>query len=95
MSVRTLDRRDSWTETTEQAIRRLAAIAMFVAIPWVYPAALTVLAERWLAPGARFRSVSKRVVWLPLLPCSRILRGHGGAESAHRGEITVEPCPSG
>lgn len=40
-------------------------IAMFVAIPAVYAAVLTLLAERWLAPGSRFRSAP---LWLALLP---------------------------
>lgn len=42
-------------------------IAMFVAIPAVYAALLTLLAERWLAPGSRFRSAPLWLVPAPLL----------------------------
>lgn len=42
-------------------------IAMFVAIPAVYAALLTLLAERWLAPGSRFRSAPLWVALVPIL----------------------------
>lgn len=49
------------------------AIAMFVAIPGAYAALLTVLAERWLAPGGRFLDSPLRVACLPLLLWAPIL----------------------
>jgi len=45
----------------------LLAVALFVAIPWAYAVTLTVIAERWLASGARFMTVSKWLAGLPLL----------------------------
>jgi hypothetical protein len=50
------------------------AIAMFVVIPGVYAAILTVLAERWLAPEGRFTTspfflaVSPILLWVPIAP---------------------------
>ena len=50
------------------------AIAMFVLIPGVYAALLTVVAERWLAPGGGFMTaptwlaLAPLVLWTPLLP---------------------------
>lgn len=41
------------------------AIAMFVAMPWIYAALLTVIAERFLASDGRFMSTS---IWLALAP---------------------------
>lgn len=45
------------------------AIAFFVAIPGVYAALLTVLIERWLAPGSRFLEAPKKFALLPLIAC--------------------------
>ena len=62
------------------------AIAMFVLIPGVYAALLTVVAERWLAPGGGFLTaptwlaLAPLVLWTPLLPfLGRAARRHGGA----------------
>lgn len=50
------------------------AIAMFVVIPGVYAAILSVLAERWLAPDGRFTTspfflaVSPILLWVPIAP---------------------------
>jgi len=50
------------------------AIAMFVLIPGVYAASLTVLAERWLAPEGRFMTspfflaVPPILLWVPIAP---------------------------
>lgn len=50
------------------------AVALFAAIPGVYAALLTVLAERWLAPRARFATaplwlaVCPLLLWVPILP---------------------------
>jgi len=52
----------------------LLAIAMFVAIPAVYAALLTLLAERWLEPdnwftkGPRILAMAPLLVWLPIAP---------------------------
>lgn len=57
----------------------LLAIAMFVAIPWAYAAALTVIAERWLSSGGRFMTVSiwlaglPLLLWLPIFPFLGVL----------------------
>jgi hypothetical protein len=57
----------------------ILAIALFVAIPAVYAGALTLLAERWLAPAARLQraplwvSVSLLVLWIPLAPVLAVL----------------------
>lgn len=45
------------------------AIAFFVAIPGLYAALLTTLAERWLAPGSRFLEAPKKFAFLPLVAC--------------------------
>lgn len=50
------------------------AIGLFVAIPGLYAALLTVLAERWLRPDGRFLqaprlvAVAPLILWLPLAP---------------------------
>ncbi len=50
------------------------AVALFVVIPGVYAALLTVLAERWLSPGGRFMvssfwlTVTPLLLWAPILP---------------------------
>lgn len=50
------------------------AIALFVAIPCVYAALLTVLAERWLAPESKFMTapvwlaLAPLLLWAPILP---------------------------
>ncbi len=55
------------------------AIAMFVAIPWVYAALLTVLAERWLIPEGRFMTstfwlaASPLLLWAPIVPILGVL----------------------
>ncbi len=55
------------------------AIALFVAIPGLYAALLTVLAERWLAPGSRPLAANWIVVvvllllWVPLAPLLGVL----------------------
>jgi hypothetical protein len=43
------------------------AISMFVLIPGVYAALLTVVAEQWLAPTSRFQTGARWLVGLPLL----------------------------
>ncbi len=43
------------------------AIAMFVLIPGIYAALLTVVAERWLRPESRFARAPLWVAALPLL----------------------------
>lgn len=69
----------------------LLAIAMFVAIPWAYAAALTVIAERWLVSGSRFMTASiwlaglPLLLWLPLFPLlGALLLGMLGFEAARR-----------
>lgn len=55
------------------------AIALFVAIPGLYAALLTVLAERWLTPGSRLLEahwivvVALLLLWVPLAPLLGIL----------------------
>lgn len=55
------------------------AIAMFVAIPWVYAALLTVTAERFLAPEGTFMTtstwlaVAPLLLWVPILPVLVVL----------------------
>jgi hypothetical protein len=57
----------------------LLPIAMFVAIPGIYAVLLTLLAERWLAPGGAFvraayrRTLSVLILWLPLAPVLLVL----------------------
>lgn len=43
------------------------AVALFVAIPGLYAALLTVLCERWLRSDGRFLHAQRRTVFLPLL----------------------------
>jgi hypothetical protein len=45
----------------------LLAVAMFVLIPGIYAALLTVLAERWLRGDGLFATAPTRVAVLPLL----------------------------
>lgn len=53
---------------------RWLAVALFVAIPGLYAALLTVLAERWLRPDGAWPQASRRaafaplILWLPLAP---------------------------
>ncbi len=47
----------------------LLAIVVFIAIPGLYAALLTVVAERWIAPDGIFSTGSNRIVTLPLLLC--------------------------
>ena len=55
------------------------AIALFVAIPGLYAALLTVLCERWLRPDGRLLRARRRVVfpwlilWLPIAPVPLVL----------------------
>lgn len=55
------------------------AIALFVAIPGLYAALLTVLCERWLRPDGRLLRARRRVVfpwlilWLPFAPVPLVL----------------------
>jgi hypothetical protein len=55
------------------------AIALFVAIPFVYAACLTLLAERWLRPGTWFTgasiwvAVTPLLLWLPIAPVLLLL----------------------
>jgi hypothetical protein len=67
------------------------AVALFVAIPGVYAALLTVLAERWLAPDGRFATsafwlaVVPLLLWAPALPVLGVLlAGLLGFEAARR-----------
>ena len=67
------------------------AIALFVAIPWVYAGLLTVLAERWLAPGSRFLTgplwlaLVPLLLWVPVLPfLAALLVGLLAFEGARR-----------
>lgn len=52
----------------------LLPVALFVAIPGLYAALLTVLCERWLNPGGRFQrarwwaALMPLILWLPLAP---------------------------
>lgn len=69
----------------------LLAVAMFVAIPWAYAAALTVIAERWLASGSRFMTASMwlaglpLLLWLPLFPLlGALVLGLLGFEAVRR-----------
>lgn len=54
-------------------------IGLFVALPGAYAALLTVLAERWIAPGGWFTraplplALSPLVLWLPLAPVLPVL----------------------
>lgn len=53
---------------------RLLAIALFVTIPGLYAALLTIVCERWLHPDGRFLRARRRtalaplILWLPLAP---------------------------
>ncbi|HLN77774.1 MAG TPA: hypothetical protein VK204_12070 [Nocardioidaceae bacterium] len=55
------------------------AIVMFVAIPGIYAALLTAIAERWLAPDRRFLAgniwlaLSPLVLWAPIAPALAVL----------------------
>lgn len=55
------------------------AVALFVLLPGVYAALLTVLAERWLAPGGRFMTsrlwlaVAPLLLWAPIVPALGVL----------------------
>ena len=79
------------------------AIAMFVLIPGVYAALLTVVAEQWLAPGGGFMTapawlaLAPLVLWTPLLPfLGRAARRHGGARggaSYARGRVLLSHPP--
>ena len=67
------------------------AIAVFVAIPGVYAALLTVVAERWLTPEGSFMSgpfwpaVSPLLLWAPLAPVlAVVLLGLVGYQAARR-----------
>ncbi|MEV6520483.1 hypothetical protein AB0M43_00905 [Longispora sp. NPDC051575] len=57
----------------------LFAVAVFVAIPGIYAALLTVLAERWLAPdgpfarGRRVLTLAPLLLWIPLAPVLAVL----------------------
>ncbi len=64
---------------------------MFVAIPGVYAALLTVLAERWLAPDRGFMTAplwlaaSPLLLWIPLAPfLAALLLGLVAYEVARR-----------
>ena len=53
---------------------RWLAIALFVAIPGLYAALLTVLCERWIHPDGRFQqaprlaALAPLILWLPIAP---------------------------
>ncbi|MGY0234398.1 hypothetical protein [Longispora urticae] len=57
----------------------LLAVALFVALPGIYAALLTVLAERWLAPdgpfarGRRLPTLAPLLLWIPLAPVPVVL----------------------
>jgi hypothetical protein len=80
------------------------SIAMFVAIPGVYAALLTVLAERWLAPGSRFMTTRRWVatapllLWLPIIPALgaiAVLLTTGEAVRRTRGGARLLAHPAG
>lgn len=55
------------------------SVAVFLAIPWLYAALLTVVAERWLAPDGWFSTtrplpaLAPLVLWLPAVPVLVVL----------------------
>jgi hypothetical protein len=82
----------------------LLSIALFVAIPGVYAALLTVLAERWLAPGSGFMrsrwwlAAAPLLLWLPIIPALgglALLLAVGEAARRTRGGAMLLAHPAG